>query len=566
MPSLADVIKLSHAASGSTYAGDQMPLGSVGTPDDVPEALRPPSRSYTNADLTPAARRKAAGIDDSAPAADAVRPDYVAPDGGRAEQDRLLAEAKGTLKTADPFAKMLESAGNAGAGEALQRHQGPGEAAVRSLGDTTAAMYKGATHIPGDLVGGLLGLPGAIAHGYESIPEGLQAIIDPATWRGMPDAAKQMYTELANDPEQATRLFGGMIAAGPAGDLMAGAIPKVPGVVGGAISKLGRGVQAVGSSPLVEGTGMLRKGAAILHPGLGTLAGAVGPEMLTGLGKAIEGAGAKVSNIPNSASLDALRNVANTDVGAKVRDVFTPTLTEDEQAAQSVRATVDAARRYVDQGASRGQAAQRAGWPLAGDFELNDAGQPVNKYGAGDFGTHPGQNVEAQRPYGPASRGESGRAVPGFEGRNSPGRVEGPKTFANSVRAEKRNPNGGHVSALGALDDLAGPTQRMQRKSYSAQDVLDNPASQRYMNEQFDQNQPVADAARVRSDDDEAARLLGALRKHQAAGDATFDSHLTGPEVDLSDAVSPEAALSKLSRGRAQTHSRRRNSALAETY
>jgi uncharacterized protein YjeT (DUF2065 family) len=545
---------------------------------DIIEASRG-SRQYTNADLTPAARRKAAGVDEAMaePGMEAARAPYVAPDGGRAEQDRLLAEAKGTLKNADPFATMLERAGNVGAEQSLASHQTPGEAAARSLGDTAVGVMKGVKHIPGDLLGGVLGLPGAIAHGYESLPEGLQAIVDPATWRGMPDAAKQQFMELADNPEEATRLFGGMIAAGPAGDLAGMGLAKAPGAVGGAISKVGRGMQAVGQSPLVEGTGLLRKAGAVLHPGVGTVLAAVGPEMLSGAGRAIEGFGGTVSNLPNSPALEALSKLANKDVGAMARDAFTPTPTADALAAGSVRATVDAAKGMVEKGQSRGQAAQRAGWPLAGDFELNDAGQPVNKYGTGDFGTHPGQNVEAHRPYEPAVRGKAGNVIRAGRGNFAD------TGSANTFGTGKPGTAFGSPASLSALDDLAGPTQRVQKgersgaldalrgeawpeSRYYAGDTLDNPASQRYMEEQAAKNAPVADAAQARSDAAELERLMNARRAHQVAGDAQFDTNLEGPEIDLSHQLSPLDRLARLSRARSKARSFGSNSALAEGY
>lgn len=525
------------------------------------------SPSYTNKDL----KRKPQdwSTDDSAPfgtvpsslaaptdepAVQAGHAPYVAPDGGRAEQDRLLEEAKGTLKQVDPFAKMLERAGNVAAEESRAKYDTSGEAAARSLGDTAVGVYKGVRQIPGDLLAGTLGVPGAILHGYESIPEGLKAIVDPATWKGMPDAAKEQFLSLANDPETASRIFGGMIAAGPAGELMESGAAAAPGLAGRAISATGRGLQAVGNSNVVQGTGALRKLGAVLHPGVGTIADAVLPDMLPAAGRGIERLGQRVSNIPNSAAVQGLQKALGADVGATVRNAFTPELTADELAAQGVRASVQAARDMEAGGMSRAQAAQRSGAPYGGNLEIDpETGAASNKYGPVEQGTHPGQDVEAHRPYRPAVRGQAGNVIQ--EGR---GEVKQPPSI------------GGLMGAIGGLDDLAAsPAVKEMGKghhSYSAEDVLKNPQSERYMNEQYAKNKPAADFARGVSDAEESGRLMDALDAHKAAADAQFETNLEGPEVDLSPELSTLDRLARLSRTRAASRSRRGNTALAEGY
>lgn len=464
-----------------------------------------PGKVYTNADLTPAARRHAAGITDepAVSSADFGRGGHMPTPNGpvESETDRLLADAKGTLAKADPFARMLQNAGTVGAQESLQSHQTPGEAVARSLGNTAVGVFKGARQIPGDLLGGVLGLPGTIAQGLASVPEGLQAIIDPATWRGLPDAAKQNFMELANNPEEATRLFGGMLAAGPASELAGSAASAAPGLAGKAISGVGRGLQAVGNSPLIEGTGLLRKGAAILHPGLGTLAGAVGPEMLSGAGRAVERFGGRVADLPNSPSLEALKKLGNKDVGAAVRDTFTPTPTADELAAGSVRETVNTARGLMNNGQSRAQASQRAGWPLGKS--------------SAEKHTTPGADVEANRPYAPSVRGKNGNVI--REGR-------------------------------GSLEALRKVTKREPPTVYAA-DLLDQPGSQDYMNRQFEQNKPVAD--RALGKDRPLADLDEASRAEQDYLDAAMD-------------FSPLDRLARLSRTRGQAPAFTNNSLLNE--
>jgi uncharacterized protein YjeT (DUF2065 family) len=526
--------------------------------------------SWSNADLTPAAIRKRLGLEDHIDKQEmALQGQLAGPDEGL-ETDRLLNDAKGTLAKADPFARMLNNAGNVAGQQALQAHEGPGEAAARSLGDTAVGVAKGVTHIPGDLLGGVLGLPGAIAHGYESIPEGLQAIIDPATWRGMPDAAKQTFMELANDPEEATRLFGGMIAAGPAGDLAGMGLAKAPGVAGRAISKVGRGMQAAGQSPLVEGTGLLRKAGAVLHPGVGTVLAAVGPEMLTGAGKAVEGLGGRVSNIPNSSSLEALKRLANKDLGLAAEKAFTPALTAEEQAAAGVRATVDTAKRGVEGGLSRAQADQRAGWPLGKS--------------SAEKHTTPGADVEAHRPYKPAVRGKTGNVIQEGRGTSLDGLRKaaepdlfdqfqasqaGPaKPFDMDGQSYAADASGSHkaVSSLSALDDLAAPTNRIQRDQPTvyADRLLDQEGSRRYMDEQFKKNNSTAKAVRNVTDNAESERLMNAFRNHEAAADAQLDTHY-GPEMDLSDeTLSPLDRLARMSRGRSKAPAFATNTLLNE--
>jgi hypothetical protein len=555
---------------------------------DIVAASAGSSPSYGNADL----KRKphdwstdesapfgtvpsslAAPTDESVGQKDAAP--YVAPDGGRAEQDRLLAEAKGTLE--DPFAKMLERTGNVAAEESRAKYDTPGEAGVRSLGDTAVAMYKGARQIPSDLLLGTLGVPSAIAHGYASIPEGLQAIVDPATWRGMPDAAKEQFLSLANDPETATRLFGGMIAAGPAGKLMESGVARAPGLAGRAISSVGRGVRAFGNSNVVQGTGALRKLGAVLHPGIGSIADAVLPDMLPAAGRGIESLGNKVSNIPNSAAVQGLQKALGADVGATIKDAFTPELTADEQAAAGVRASVQAARDMEAGGMSRAQAAQRSGAPYGGTMEIDpDTGAARNKYGPVEQGTHPGQDVEAHRPYRPAVRGQAGNIIQ--EGRNSP--TPHPPSI------------GGLMGAIGGLDDLAASpaVKAVGRKGGNFEDALaefrsQNPspfetgvgAAKGFSPELMNRPQPEELRRAITEHMQQPGQIREVNLADQTSGerdayrqaqmilhDKLGDIH-HGPAQDIS-ALSSDAALAKLSRGRATSRARKSNTALAEGY
>lgn len=494
--------------------------------------------SLSNADLTPEARRHRMGVDAATPAGpkreDFGRGGHMPTPNGPVESDtdRLLAEAKGTLAKADPFARMLQNSGNVAAEQSREDHGGGfNEAAIRSLGDTSVGVMKGAAQIPGDLLGGMLGLPGTIAHGLASIPEGLSHIIDPATWRGMPDAVKQQFAELANDPETATRLFGGMIAAGPAADVAGSALSAAPGLAGRAISATGRGVQAVGASPLVKGTGMLRKMGAVFHPGLGTAAAAIGPELLEGAGRGIESFGNKVSNIPNSAAMAGLRKVGNTDLGALAKDTFTPRdvpLTADEQAAGSVRATVGAAKNGVAKGLSRAQADQRAGWPLGESSATKH--------------TTPGADVEANRPYAPAVRGVGGNVIQ--EGRGSLGGLE-----------EAVRPRSAEADAF---------TKDAAPEVY-AKELLDQPGSQTFMNNEHAANTGVADDAlgKNRSFID----LGDAEQAKQAYLDAVGEDH--GPEVDITHELAGLSNLdraSRLARARSAARAGGANTPFAERY
>lgn len=511
MPSLADVIKQSQLnVAHISNAGDHSPLGDVPVSDG--SAHNP---SYTNADLTPDARRHRMGLD-TPHAAAPKREDFgrgghnPTPNGPpeESETDRLLRESKATLSRADPFARMIEGAGNVTAQDAMQKYDTPGAAITKSLGDTASKVYTGVTKIPGDLLMSALSAPATIAKGLASIPEGVEALGDPATYRGMPDAAKQGYDALADDPETATRLFGGMLAAGPAADVAGSAIGKAPAFAGGAISKVGRGVQALGASPVVKGTGWLRKGAAIMHPGLGSLVGAVGPELLEGAGRGIENFGNQVSNIPNSAALEGLKRVGNTDISGAVKNALTPTPTADELAAGSVRATVGAAKNGVASGLSRAQADQRAGWPLGES--------------TAEKSTTPGADVEANRPYAPAVRGVNGNVIQ--EGRGPS--LDGLRRAAPEVYADK---------------------------------LLDQPGSQQFMNDEYTRNKPTADAALGKNDTYDLAEARKVESRVLGASDEEDMGQQLASLSDLDRA-------SRLARMRALGKATRTHSPLAEGF
>lgn len=543
--------------------GDSTPLGDVPTPDDIPGSLRPASKSYTNADLTPSARRKAAGIMTAADltSSDQAPTSYQTNGPVESEFDRIMSGSKAGLAQANAFMAPIEGEGNVAAEQSRAKYETPGEARAQSLGDTAVGIAKGVTHIPGDILAGTLGLPGTIASGYKSLADVPKYLADTESLSQIPKEAagalKSGYEGLANDPESATRLFGGMIAAGPAGDLMLAGAKGAPGVVGGAMGKLGRGMQYVADNPLTKESGILRKVAAVAHPGLGTLAGAVGPEAVGLAGRGVEAAGNAVRNIPNSPALAAIKEGLNTDLGLAAQKAMTPELTPEEQAAASVRSTVDTAKQHVANGASRGQAAQRAGWPLAGDFELDANGHATNKYGPVDLGTHPGQNVVPNHPYQPTVRGNP-TAVPG---------AQSPMTFADSVRAEAAKTNGtNHASSLGALDDLAGPSKRMQDEQvngaladYAAANPspyqtgvgAPEPMSPELMNK-------VVEAARrervTRPGNLNTVDLSKADPSVLAEARKQIDYKLgynTNDQVDLSHHVSPESNLAKLSKVRA---------------
>lgn len=571
MPSLAEIVEASRAATGG-------------------------SRTYTNKDLTPAGRRQSAGVIDEAAAIapqDFGRGGHVPQNApGESERDRLVRESKDTLTRVDPFAKMIEGAGNRAAMDSLAqdpstaatnafvKHVGTGIRAIPSMGSVKAGWegIKGAVKMPFQGYGELAHLADAVQSDPGLLTElgsdeGRTRLLAAAGKNTASDVGSMMDS-LANDPEAGGHLVGGALLGSAAPDALAGVLKSGPGVVGRGLSATGRGLSKVGNSKAATAAGKYAGPTAVFgHPALAAAEIAV-PPALRGLGGALQRGGAALESMDLPGALSDLGNT-------RIPNPFEHVITPDEQAAASVRATVDTAKRGVASGQSRAQADQRAGWPLGQSSATKH--------------TTPGADVKAHWPYEPASRGKGGNSTPGFEGRNSP------------------KPN--IPPALSALDDLAGPSSQMKQQkgdlmdeyqasvdgpakpfdmdgqhyaddgtgshtvvnpsdtrppgTYHAQDVLDQPGSQAFMNNEHAANKPIADARQARSQAEETDRLLGALHAHQAAGDAAFDSHLTGPEVDMSHELAGLSDLdraSRVSRARAQARAAGGNTAFAPGY
>jgi hypothetical protein len=537
---------------------------------------------------------------DATPGAGTAGGPYVAPDGGLAARDAAINSAKNYLAKPDPLIQAMESAGNRAQMESVAAHQPtPTDQFFENYG-------RGIHAIPSGVIPGAVNTVKALAtmpfKGYADLAKlGAEAYQDPefASQLTSPlgrgqlglQALKNAVSDVgtaesrwATHPEEGGEAVGEAIGGAAAPESTLRAIAAAPGLAGGAISATGRGLQALGNSPLVKGTGLFRKAGAVLHPGIGTVLAATGPDLLPSMGRGLESLGQGISNIPNSAAIQGLKNALNTDVGS----AFTrpaADLTPEEQAAARVKATVDAAKGYVDQGMSRGQAAQRAGWPLAGDYELNDFGQPVNKYGTGDLGHHPGQDVQAHWPYEPSVRGVAGNEI--TPGRNSP--------------VQPKSSLGGLKNAIGSLDDLAtvpkGPEGDMDVPNTPADDVE---FEQKYQDalKAYGEAHPTPYETGIGAKEPLSPELMNRPQRPElkyAIRNATtkpfniqgvnltqmspqnvkdlLEAHRTidyelghgmGPLQDLSPQLSTETNLARLSRGRALRRSIAGNSPLAE--
>ncbi len=588
---LADIIAASRAAK-STYAGDTTPLGDVSTANDIPEFLRPPSQQFSNADLTPAARRKAAGVEDVAPADDPLnygRGGYNPTPNGpvESEQDRLLAEAKGTLASAQKFADPIESAGNRAAMDSLA--QDPLHAALNAGFENFGRGMRGLMSPTSVIKGAAGAIPAAVkgvAGGLAQIPEGVQAEWDilhnlPDTVRGVvndiPQYAKDLggaiaskENEWAANPEQGGNAVAELLGASAAPDAALGALKYGPKAAGTVATKLGEGSTAIGEK--VKGLGKWSGPTAAMGHPMAAAAELAAPPALRGLGGALQRGGAKLSALDIPASLRAL---GQTDVMGPINRTLTPANSGLTPEAESVAATVRAAKDMVAGGMSRGAAAQRAGWPLAGDFELNAAGQPVNKYGVGDFGTHPGQNVTANHPYQPGITGIKNA-------------IEGPKTFADSVRAEARRTGApkaaepvGSAGVAGFIDDAANLNARRDSGNYDNAIAAFERANPSPLQTGIGAGEPmspelmnrVVEAAR-RERVTKPGNLQGVNLANANLGDLA-EAHRTvdyargknvPDQVDLSSHVNPEDALAKLSRKRANARSHRNNAPRSSGY
>jgi hypothetical protein len=520
----------------------------------------------------------------------------------------LLNEAKGTLQRVDPFAKMLEATGNRAAMETVNAD--PTKAATdqffENYGRGIHGMADPAALVRGG-VGALKGGVGAVLGGLASIPEGVKAEWDiahnlPDTIRSLPglgmDLAKEAGSAVSDtmrnwalNPEQGgeavTEALGGVAAP----DALMGALKYGPQAAGKAMSATGRGMSAIGESRAAKAAGKYAAPTAIFgHPGAAAAEIAV-PPALRGLGGALQRGGATLEGMDIPASL---RAVGNTDIGAAIDRTLTPAdvpLTADEQAAAGVRASVDAARNLEAKGMSRAQAAQRTGAPYGGDLTINpETGAASNNYGPVEQGTHPGQNVEAHRPYTPVSRGRP-TSIQGLEN------AIGPKSFADSVRAlgneiRQGGLGGGETPASGVwekpkgsnpmlsfVDDAvgAGNSQKGQQQNVEAA-LADlrrqNPSpyeigvgAREPMSPEL-MNRVVAEA-RVRPGNTQSVNLAKANTDVVAEARKLIDEKLgykiPGAE-DISHRISPEVALGKLSRSRARSRALRSNSPLAEGY
>ena len=502
---------------------------------------------------------------------------YTPPDGGKDEQDRLLNEAKGTLAKVDPFAKMLEREGQAGA-ESFANQYGaqdndlPLESA-KYLGNYVKGVGKGAISVVN---------PMTYVNAAKSAAEGVADL--PAFLKGLSTEdlknVGSMAADTVTNPESLGELVGGVAA----GSYLPGAIkeyaPKVavgaPKAIGGAIEATGRGLETVGTKLTPQGGTVPTITAVTGHPYLAAAELTV-PPALRGLGRVMQRGGAALKGVDVEGGLKSVADAAKAAKEYYITGVPNP----DDLAAANMRTAVDTARDYEAQGMSRAQAAQRAGVPYGGDLAIDpETGAASNKYGPVDLGTHPGQDVQAHWPYEPAVRGSSGNVIRPGQNSPQPSSLKGISKVLNSAddlagpasqQADRRQ--FGPAKPLDELSVpeamqggerfLAGARSRGQAKTpYYAGDVLSHPGAQAYLARESAANRPIAQASQEASDTAEADRLMQAYKAHQGAADAQFEAQLTGPERDLSGQVSNR--LARLSRARARSKAARGNSPIEE--
>jgi len=532
---------------------------------------------------------------DEASATASTKP-YVAPDGGRAEQDRLLNEAKGTLARigspgtadlpaihgTDPFAQLLEGAGNRAAMETVNAD--PNKAYVDQLvenyGRGVHGMLSPTAVVKGG-VGALAGGAKAVLGGLASIPEGVKAEWDiahnlPDTIRSLPglgtdlakeagSAASDTLKSWAMNPEQGGEAVAEALGGVAAPDALAGALKYGPQLAGKAMSATGRGMSALGEARAVKAASKLAAPTAIFGHPIAAAAEIAAPPALRGLGGAMQRGGAALEGLDIPASLKAL---GQTDVGAALNRTLSPVeepLTAEEQAAANVRASVEAARNMEAKGMSRAQAAQRSGAPYGGDITIDpETGAASNKYGRIEQGTHPGQDVQAHWPYEPTVRGQSGNVI--REGRNPPAHNNPALSFVDDAvgagNSQKKEP----MSYEAALADLSAMPVKVSGNPT-------RPLTPEIMNRPMPPELKRAIAENVRKPGDIRGVNLAESTPSQQADYLEAQSILNkklglpvpGPVHDLSP-FSTETGLAKLSRARARARSFGKNSTLPEGF
>ncbi len=531
---------------------------------------------------------------------------YVAPDGGRAEQDRLLEEAKGTLKRIDPFAKMLERTGNVAAMDTVADREASKVMNVPGFGPVSADQFfenfgrgmhglMSPTAVVRGGYGALKGGASAVLGGLASIPEGVQAEWDiahnlPDTIRSLPELGKDLASEAASgasdtfnnwalNPEQGGEAVAEALGGVAAPDALVGALRYGPQLAGKGLSATGRGMTAIGESRAAKAAGKYAGPTAIFGHPVAAAAEVAVPPALRGLGGAFQRGGAALERMDIPASLRAL---GETDIGAAINRTLTPPdvpLTADELAAQGVRASVGAARDMEAGGMSRAQAAQRSGAPYGGDLKIDpDTGAASNKYGRVEQGTHPGQDVEAHRPYRPAVRGQAGNTI--RKGQNSPfGNMDNSeRKYWRDKAAEVGSRNEATNPAYGLADDVVG-VGNSQRRQPSVEEALaelhaQNPSpyetgigAREPMSPEF-MNRAVEEFHR-RPGNTQSVNLATANTDVIAEARKLLDEKLgykVPGAVDISKSVAPEVALGKLSHARHRSRAFRSNSPLAEGY
>lgn len=423
----------------------------------------------------------------------------------------------------------------------------PGEDALASTMRYGGEELKGLAHAPMDALSGLLSAPGAAMHGWiHDIPTAIKETFAPSDGqdsliKSVPGAAVDAVKNLALHPDALGSMLGqavlGKVAAvhGPAA--LETAVSRGPALAGKAIGSVGRGMEAVGTSGPAKAAGHFGMLESALRLDPKGLAIAAAPKALEYGGRALQRGGAAVAGIDTEPALNALKNLANTDVGQAVKNAVTPEVVDDPGVA-SVRATVDTARNGMANGLSREQAAQRAGWPLG-----ESSAEPH---------TTPGADVQAHWPYEPHVRGVNGNVISGGDGTLQ---VNNPKTPWTPNR-----------SSLGGLEEAMRPrsaeadafTKDVEPTVY-AKDLLDQPGSQRFMNDEYARNKPLADQALGKNDTYDLNEARKVESRVLGAGDEEDMGQQLASLSDLDRA-------SRLARARALGTATRTHTPLAEGF
>ncbi len=200
---------------------------------------------------------------------------------------------------------------------------------------------KGAAHSPIDALKGLLGLPGAVVSGAGEL------IKDPSLLLEAP----QMVADIAQRPEELGSMLGQAVVGKAVPGVARFAADRAPGIVGNTISAAGRGAEAVGGSKPVKALAKFGPLEAMVRGDWKGLAATVAPQVLEYGGQKFQSLGNTISNIDIPASLQGL-----------LRRIMPGEQITAPTAADSMRATVDAAKDMHANGASRPQANARAGY------------------------------------------------------------------------------------------------------------------------------------------------------------------------------------------------------------